>query len=136
MGSCSLPLFPLPSLVCLQYLVAIGTGGIKPCVSTFGADQFDEDDPAELAMIPRFYNWFYAFINIGAFLACTLIVWVQTDVRWAAPGAVLLGEGGSCSAPIDSPEQSAWCPSHASPAHTQAHRPRAPSARASPQSSP
>ncbi|KFM26542.1 Peptide transporter PTR1 [Auxenochlorella protothecoides] len=65
-----------------MYLVAIGTGGIKPCVSTFGADQFDEDDPAELAMIPRFYNWFYAFINIGAFLACTLIVWVQTDVSW------------------------------------------------------
>ncbi|KAF0989273.1 hypothetical protein HZS_3021 [Henneguya salminicola] len=23
------------------FLIAIGTGGIKPCVSTFGADQFD-----------------------------------------------------------------------------------------------
>lgn len=24
---------------CRRYLIAVGTGGIKPCVSTFGADQ-------------------------------------------------------------------------------------------------
>ncbi|KAM0826275.1 hypothetical protein ACQ4PT_068985 [Festuca glaucescens] len=29
------------------YLIALGTGGIKPCVSSFGADQFDDTDPAE-----------------------------------------------------------------------------------------
>ncbi|RMZ55865.1 hypothetical protein APUTEX25_003831 [Auxenochlorella protothecoides] len=65
-----------------MYLVSIGTGGIKPCVSVFGADQFDEGNPEELALIPRFYNWFYAFVNIGSFFASTLVVWVQTDVSW------------------------------------------------------
>lgn len=29
------------------YLIALGTGGIKPCISSFGADQFDDTDPLE-----------------------------------------------------------------------------------------
>ncbi|KAK8549828.1 hypothetical protein V6N13_055394 [Hibiscus sabdariffa] len=29
------------------YLIALGAGGIKPCVSSFGADQFDDTDPKE-----------------------------------------------------------------------------------------
>ncbi|KAM2182378.1 hypothetical protein PS2_032623 [Malus domestica] len=29
------------------YLMALGTGGINPCVSSFGADQFDDSDEAE-----------------------------------------------------------------------------------------
>ncbi|XVE97035.1 hypothetical protein REPUB_Repub02eG0275800 [Reevesia pubescens] len=29
------------------YLIALGTGMIKPCVSSFGADQFDDSDDAE-----------------------------------------------------------------------------------------
>ncbi|KAK4342777.1 hypothetical protein RND71_038593 [Anisodus tanguticus] len=29
------------------YLIALGTGGIKPCVSLFGADQFDDTDETE-----------------------------------------------------------------------------------------
>lgn len=58
----------------------------------FGADQFDEGNPEELALIPRFYNWFYAFVNIGSFFASTLVVWVQTDVRWAGGGFTRRGK--------------------------------------------
>jgi len=63
-------------------LIALGTGGIKPNVSTFGADQFDPDDIRHRRQIPRFYNWFYAAINGGAILAALVVVNVQTGVGW------------------------------------------------------
>ncbi|KAL0325505.1 UNVERIFIED_CONTAM: protein NRT1/ PTR FAMILY 8.1 [Sesamum radiatum] len=34
-------------LYCALALIALGTGGIKPCISSFGADQFDESDTKE-----------------------------------------------------------------------------------------
>ncbi|KDD76324.1 proton-dependent oligopeptide transporter [Helicosporidium sp. ATCC 50920] len=74
-----------------MYLIALGTGGIKPCVSTFGADQFDESDPEEAKLIPRFYNWFYAFVNIGAVVSATVIVYVQSDVSWTLGFAIPAG---------------------------------------------
>ncbi|KAK7300975.1 hypothetical protein RJT34_11829 [Clitoria ternatea] len=64
------------------YLVALGTGGIKPCVSSFGADQFDDADEAEKDHKSSFFNWFYFSINIGALIAASLLVWVQTNVSW------------------------------------------------------
>ena len=54
-----------PSLIGLL-LIAIGTGGIKPCVSALGGDQFISDQKYG---IDRFYNYFYMAINVGAILA-------------------------------------------------------------------
>ncbi|CAH9073232.1 unnamed protein product [Cuscuta europaea] len=65
------------------YLVALGTGGIKPCVSSYGADQFDDADEKERKQKSSFFNWFYFSINIGALVASSLIVWIQEDVSWA-----------------------------------------------------
>ncbi|KAJ3693683.1 hypothetical protein LUZ60_009163 [Juncus effusus] len=64
------------------YLIALGTGGIKPCVSSFGADQFDETDPVEKKRKSSFFNWFYFSINIGALIASSVLVWIQTNVGW------------------------------------------------------
>ncbi|XP_010680056.2 protein NRT1/ PTR FAMILY 8.3 [Beta vulgaris subsp. vulgaris] len=64
------------------YLIALGTGGIKPCVSSFGADQFDDTDPSERVKKGSFFNWFYFSINIGAFVSSTLIVWMQENAGW------------------------------------------------------
>jgi solute carrier family 15 (peptide/histidine transporter), member 3/4 len=64
------------------YLIALGTGGIKPCVSSFGADQFDETDESESKSKSSFFNWFYFSINIGALIASSVLVWVQTNVGW------------------------------------------------------
>ncbi|KAL5228559.1 hypothetical protein ABZP36_016824 [Zizania latifolia] len=64
------------------YLIALGTGGIKPCVSSFGADQFDEHDEGEKRSKSSFFNWFYFSINIGALVASSVLVYVQTHVGW------------------------------------------------------
>lgn len=64
------------------YLIALGTGGIKPCVSPFGADQFDDWDESEKKSKSSFFNWFYFSINIGALVASSVLVWVQTRYGW------------------------------------------------------
>nr|XP_043610176.1 protein NRT1/ PTR FAMILY 8.2-like isoform X1 [Erigeron canadensis]XP_043610177.1 protein NRT1/ PTR FAMILY 8.2-like isoform X1 [Erigeron canadensis] len=64
------------------YLVALGTGGIKPCVSSYGADQFDDADEVEKEHKSSFFNWFYFSINIGALIASSLLVWIQDNVGW------------------------------------------------------
>ncbi|ONK60138.1 uncharacterized protein A4U43_C08F14790 [Asparagus officinalis] len=64
------------------YLIALGTGGIKPCVSSFGADQFDDTDPAERVKKGSFFNWFYFSINIGALISSSFLVWVQDNWGW------------------------------------------------------
>eukprot|EP00948_MAST-09A_sp_MAST-9A-sp1_P001053 g1053.t1 len=62
-------------------VIAIGTGGIKPNVSPFGADQFS-DTPEDEVEKARFFNYFYWAINIGALIASLVIVQLQTHVSW------------------------------------------------------
>jgi len=38
-------------------VISLGTGGIKPNVSAFGADQFDENDPQDRREKQSFFNW-------------------------------------------------------------------------------
>ncbi|KAL6648500.1 hypothetical protein ACP70R_012724 [Stipagrostis hirtigluma subsp. patula] len=64
------------------YMMAIGAGGIKPCVSSFGADQFDDSSPAERLKKDSFFNWFFFAIYIGSFISGTVVVWVQDRYGW------------------------------------------------------
>ncbi|CAL0329845.1 unnamed protein product [Lupinus luteus] len=64
------------------YLIAFGTGGIKACVSSFGADQFDDTDSEERIKKGSFFNWFYFVLSIGGIVASTLLVWIQENVGW------------------------------------------------------
>ncbi|CAM0872167.1 unnamed protein product [Alopecurus aequalis] len=70
------------------YMIALGTGGIKPCVSSFGADQFDDSDPTERVKQGSFFNWFYFCINAGAFISGTVIVWIQDNSGWGIGFAI------------------------------------------------
>ncbi|KAF8098067.1 hypothetical protein N665_0275s0036 [Sinapis alba] len=63
------------------YLIAIGTGGIKPCVAAFGAEQFDDNDSSERMRKSSFFNWFYLCINTGAFGSFGLVL-VQENIGW------------------------------------------------------
>lgn len=64
------------------YLIALGTGGIKPCVSSFGADQFDETVEDEKKKKSSFFNYFYLSINVGALVASSVLVYIQMNVGW------------------------------------------------------
>ncbi|KAJ1295853.1 hypothetical protein BS78_01G254600 [Paspalum vaginatum] len=64
------------------YLVALGEGGIKPCTSALGAEQFDAADPVERVTKSSFFNWYYFSINIGSLLSGTVLVWAQDNVGW------------------------------------------------------
>jgi POT family proton-dependent oligopeptide transporter len=54
-------------------LIALGAGGIKPCVSTNVGDQFGETNSH---LLTRVFNWFYFSINAGSFISTLLIPWL------------------------------------------------------------
>ncbi|OIW00715.1 hypothetical protein TanjilG_09684 [Lupinus angustifolius] len=64
------------------FLIALGTGGIKPCIWPFGADQFDDTDHKEKASKGSFFNWNYFTSNTGALVATTVLVWTEEKVGW------------------------------------------------------
>ncbi|GAU25236.1 hypothetical protein TSUD_17480 [Trifolium subterraneum] len=65
------------------YILAVGTGGTKPNISTIGADQFDDFDPKEKALKLSFFNWWMSYIVIGSLFAFTVIVYIQDNVSWS-----------------------------------------------------
>ncbi|KAL4388917.1 hypothetical protein GQ457_09G027760 [Hibiscus cannabinus] len=71
------------------YVLAIGEGGHRPCVQTFAADQFDENDPQEKAAKSSFFNWWYVGIVTGASIAIVVVIYLQDNVSWAAGFGVL-----------------------------------------------
>jgi POT family proton-dependent oligopeptide transporter len=72
-------------------LIAIGTGGIKPCVSAFAGDQFG---PERSHLLPKIYGMFYWSINFGSFFAFGFLPSVRDNFgyRWAfgIPGVAML----------------------------------------------
>lgn len=79
-----------PGLSLGLLLIAIGAGGIKPCVSAHVGDQFG---PNNQHLLSKVYSWFYFSINFGAFLSTLLTPVLLRDygphVAFGVPGALM-----------------------------------------------
>ncbi|KAI5407511.1 protein NRT1/ PTR FAMILY 5.7 isoform X2 [Lathyrus oleraceus] len=51
------------------YCISVGTGGHKPCLESFGADQFDEDHVEERKKKMSFFNWWSFALCFALLLA-------------------------------------------------------------------
>ena len=60
-------------LIAGLFLIALGSGGIKPCVSAHVGDQFGKSNSHLLA---RVFGWFYFSINFGSFFSTLLTPWL------------------------------------------------------------
>ena len=74
-----------------QALIALGSGGIKPCVSAHLGDQFGR---ANRALMGPLYSWFYFAINVGAGISMLLTPWLMATqgprVAFVVPGLLML----------------------------------------------
>ena len=71
-------------------LVAIGSGGIKPCVSAHVGDQFGH---ANRHLLERVFGWFYFAINFGSFFSTLLTPWLLRQygagLAFGVPGILM-----------------------------------------------
>lgn len=71
-------------------LMSVGAGGIRPCSSAFGADQFNQlvqvDDlkvkKRSVRILQTFFNWYYVSVGISVMLAVTVMVYIQNAKGW------------------------------------------------------
>jgi POT family proton-dependent oligopeptide transporter len=71
-------------------LIALGSGGIKPCVAAFVGDQFDQTNKQRAKLV---FDAFYWIINFGSFFASLLMsIFLRTfggAVAFGIPGALM-----------------------------------------------
>lgn len=72
-------------------LIAIGSGGIKPCVSAHVGDQFGKSNSH---LLEKVFGWFYFSINLGAFASTLLTPWLLANygpqLAFGVPGLLML----------------------------------------------
>ncbi|GLJ23117.1 hypothetical protein SUGI_0436300 [Cryptomeria japonica] len=66
------------------YMISCGSGGMKPSLQSFAADQFDYQHPDESKQKISFFNWYYFFMGLAILMSNTVIVYVQGNVSWGA----------------------------------------------------
>ncbi|GJV26508.1 NRT1/ PTR family 5.6-like protein [Tanacetum coccineum] len=62
------------------YLVSVGTGGHKPSLESFGADQFDDKNLKDRKGKMSFFNWWNAALCSGLALGVTVLAYVEDNL--------------------------------------------------------
>ncbi|OIW05321.1 hypothetical protein TanjilG_28786 [Lupinus angustifolius] len=72
------------------YLVALGSGCLKPNMIAYGADQFNQNQSKKIS---TYFNAVYFAFSMGELIALTVLVWVQThsgmDVGFGVSAAAM-----------------------------------------------
>ncbi|KAL5555047.1 hypothetical protein UlMin_037283 [Ulmus minor] len=75
------------------YLVALGSGCVKPNMIAHGADQFNPNNPKQSKKLSTYFNFAYFAFSMGELIALTVLVWVQThsgmDVGFGVSAAAM-----------------------------------------------
>lgn len=71
-------------------LIALGTGGIKPCVSAFGGDQFTA---SQEHLLQSYFSIFYFAINLGSLLSMIVTPILRGDVSCFGHDCYMLAFG-------------------------------------------
>lgn len=75
----TLNLAPKMSLIIGLILIAIGSGGIKPCVTTFGADQFKT--PEQSSRLITYFSLLYFLVSLVIMVSMALTPILRADVQ-------------------------------------------------------
>ena len=71
-------------------LIAVGSGGIKPCVSAHVGDQFGRKNSH---LMTRVFQWFYFSINFGSMFSTlmtpVLLKWYGPHIAFGIPGVLM-----------------------------------------------
>lgn len=71
-------------------MIAVGSGGIKPCVSANVGDQFDASNAS---LVEKVYQIFYFSVNFGSFFSTLMTPWLYArfgpDVAFGVPGVLM-----------------------------------------------
>uniref|UniRef100_M1BUV7 Peptide/nitrate transporter n=1 Tax=Solanum tuberosum TaxID=4113 RepID=M1BUV7_SOLTU len=75
------------------YLVALGSGCVKPNMIAHGGDQFNQENPKQSKQLSRYFNAAYFAFSMGELIALTILVYVQThsgmDVGFGVSAAAM-----------------------------------------------
>ncbi|KAD5803034.1 hypothetical protein R6Q59_024728 [Mikania micrantha] len=70
-------------------LMSIGSGCIRPCCIAFGAQQLKQARIGDSQrLIDSYFNWYYVSVSVSAFVAVTVVVYIQDRFGWRVGYAV------------------------------------------------
>ncbi|OIW03053.1 hypothetical protein TanjilG_20981 [Lupinus angustifolius] len=63
-------------------LTSLGSGGIRPCVVPFSADQFDMTKNGVKTRKWNLFNWYFFIMGFASLSALTIVVYIQDNMGW------------------------------------------------------